>query len=267
VQAKLTTDGVTVIPGQQIDFTPTRHRARGRSRAEVAGGGGGAETTFNAINTPDVATSVVLALAPDTILGDGASKSTATATVQDQYANPVPNDTVVFSSDDLAQTVGATTKHGDGTYSAQVKSIPTQLGGSNTITATDTSPPSPVLGTALLTETPDNVAPGVKIKAGPSGKVKGKTVHFRFASSAADVDGFECRLDGSTWKPCVSPMTYKVSLDKHTFRVRATDLAATSGLSTAAASSASSSRPAARSFLGVGRALDRDVDRAGLRRR
>ena len=95
--------------------------------------------------------SVMVGLAPGSIVADGSSTSTATATVTDANGNPVPGHSVGFSSSDPGQRIGLVIEHGDGSYTATVTSSSTP--GPATITATDSTPPSSVSGQAILTQT------------------------------------------------------------------------------------------------------------------
>jgi adhesin/invasin len=93
------------------------------------------------------ATSVSVQLAPNPIVANGSSTSTATATVRDANLNPVPGDTLGFSASDSGIHFSSVTDHGDGTYTATLTSSTTV--GSPTITATDNAGPS---GQATLTQ-------------------------------------------------------------------------------------------------------------------
>jgi adhesin/invasin len=87
--------------------------------------------------TPGPATTMALSLAPQSVIADGSSYTTATATVADAHGNPVPTDTVVFSSSDPGEKVLQVADDGNGTYSALIRSSGTP--GPVTLTATDTS--------------------------------------------------------------------------------------------------------------------------------
>ena len=87
--------------------------------------------------TPGPATNMALSLAPQSVIADGSSYTTATATVADAHGNPVPTDTVVFSSSDPGEKVLQVADNGNGTYSALIRSSGTP--GPVTLTATDTS--------------------------------------------------------------------------------------------------------------------------------
>jgi adhesin/invasin len=101
--------------------------------------------------TAGPATSVSVVLSPPSITANGASTSTATATVTDQHGNPVSGDAVAFTSTG-AQGIGPVTAGATpGTYVATITS--TKTAGSVAITATDSSVSPSVSGTAMLTQT------------------------------------------------------------------------------------------------------------------
>jgi hypothetical protein len=66
-------------------------------------------------------------------------------------------------------------------------------------------------------------APSVKITKGPKKSTEVTKATFKFVARPAAGAKFECKLDGAKWAKCGSPKTYKkLSVGKHTFRVRAT---------------------------------------------
>jgi Bacterial Ig-like domain (group 3)/Invasin, domain 3 len=83
------------------------------------------------------ATHIALTLQPTSIIANGSSSSTATATVTDARGNRVSGDRVEFSSSDPGQSVTDVGDEGDGTYTALIRSSTTS--GTATITATDTT--------------------------------------------------------------------------------------------------------------------------------
>ncbi len=101
--------------------------------------------------TAGAAASVAVSLSPTSIIANGASTTTATATVSDANANPVSGDSLVFSSTDAGEKVGAVTNHGNGTYSATITA--SMSAGPATITATDTSVSPNVSGHETLIQT------------------------------------------------------------------------------------------------------------------
>lgn len=88
---------------------------------------------------------VRVVIAPSTILADGVSITTATATVSDAHGNPRSGDALTFSSTDPGHRFGELVDHEDGTYSVVITSSRTV--GTSTITFTDpySSEPEPSL--------------------------------------------------------------------------------------------------------------------------
>ncbi|MBV8220189.1 MAG: Ig-like domain-containing protein, partial [Solirubrobacterales bacterium] len=99
--------------------------------------------------TAGPATAIGLTLSPKSIVANGNSYTTATATVADAHGNPVTQDKLAFSSSDPGQVVQAVTNGGNGTYSALIRSSTTP--GPSTITATDTT--RKLSAVATLTQT------------------------------------------------------------------------------------------------------------------
>jgi hypothetical protein len=100
---------------------------------------------------PEPAANLALTLAPASTIADGASTTTATATVTDAEGNPVSGDEVAFSSSDGSDRIGAVTAHIDGVYTAQITS--STAVGTPTVTAVDTSVSPGATGTAVLAQT------------------------------------------------------------------------------------------------------------------
>jgi hypothetical protein len=101
--------------------------------------------------TPGRAKSVTVGVSPSSILANGSSHSTATATVTDANGNRVSGNSVRFSSSDPGVRIGVVTLHSNGTYTAALKGSTTAH--LVTITATDTSVSPSVYGHATLTQT------------------------------------------------------------------------------------------------------------------
>jgi large repetitive protein len=81
---------------------------------------------------------ITLQLNPSTILADGLSMTTATATVTDAQSHPLAGETLRFThSDPGVSILGQPIDNGDGTYTVQIRGSRTV--GSSTITATDGS--------------------------------------------------------------------------------------------------------------------------------
>jgi hypothetical protein len=71
----------------------------------------------------------------------------------------------------------------------------------------------------------DVIAPETTLTRGPPAKTKKKKATFTFTSSEANAR-FQCRLDGGAFAACSSPDTLTgLKKGKHTFSVRAIDLA------------------------------------------
>jgi Invasin, domain 3/Bacterial Ig-like domain (group 3) len=96
-------------------------------------------------------TNVTVTLTPTSIFADGSSLSTATTTVTDLGGLPAAGETVVVSSSDPGEAIGPVIDHGDGTYTATIKSSTTV--GTATITATDSTGVLQPSGQAILTQT------------------------------------------------------------------------------------------------------------------
>lgn len=80
---------------------------------------------------------IALTLQPTSIIANGTSVTTATATVTNGGGKPVPKDSVEFSSSDPGQAILDVTNKGNGTYTALIRSSTTP--GTVTIFATDTT--------------------------------------------------------------------------------------------------------------------------------
>jgi CSLREA domain-containing protein len=76
---------------------------------------------------------------------------------------------------------------------------------------------------------PDTDAPETTITKGPKKKSTHRKAKFRFSSNEPG-STFQCKLDRKRFKACTSPKTYKVKPGKHTFRVKAIDLAGNVGV-------------------------------------
>ena len=107
----------------------------------------GAVIGMQVLTQTGAAAKVALQLTPSTILADGISITTATATVTDIVGHLLPSETVAFSSSDSGDQIIATTNAGNGTYTAKIRSSTTV--GTPTITAKDGTQS----GTASLNQT------------------------------------------------------------------------------------------------------------------
>jgi Invasin, domain 3/Bacterial Ig-like domain (group 3)/Bacterial Ig-like domain (group 1) len=135
---------------------------------------------------PGPAASLSLQLSPTSIVADGGSTSTATATVTDAQGNRVAGDTVSFTRTDVGETITGLTDHGDGTYTAQVRSSTTV--GQSTITATDTSAPGNVSDQATLTQTA-GPATSVNLQLSPTSIVANGAATSTAIAMVSDAEG------------------------------------------------------------------------------
>lgn len=185
---------------------------------------------------PGPAEEVVVSLSPPSIPADGASTSTATATVFDANGYRLIGEEVVFESTDPGHRIGPVTDNGDGTYTAQITASTTP--GTATIFAFDESVEPEASGFAELTQTalaqpqaippallplpPPPPKPLVKFRRRPPPRTFDRTPTFRFTSTVAG-SSFECKLDRRPLRPCKSPLTLaRLGFGRHTFKVRAT---------------------------------------------
>ena len=90
-------------------------------------------------------------LSPSSILANGSSTTTVTATVKDAQGRAIAGDHMVISTSDGAVKIGAITDHGDGTYTATLTS--STVVHAVTVAATDTSITPAVSGQATLAQT------------------------------------------------------------------------------------------------------------------
>lgn len=176
----------------------------------------------NVVGPPDA---VELVVDPDVIEGNGVATSRATATVTDEFGNPAAEQDVTFSSDG-DQQLSPTQELPGGIYRTRITS--TTESGLFLITA-DVAGGSAPSDTAALAQTADATAPRARISGHPQKRSARQRARFVFDANSADVDVFECKLDGAPFRDCDSPKTYRVGRGRHTFRVRATDLTGNTG--------------------------------------
>jgi hypothetical protein len=131
------------------------------------------------------ASEVELTLQPDAIAADGHSTSSATATVTDEFGNPVPGDQLEFTASDPQVGFGSVTDDEDGTYTVQITSS-TMLG-TATITATDLSVSGDLGGSAQLFQTvgaPDQMTLGLVPSSIPADGTSETIVQVRVYDAA-----------------------------------------------------------------------------------
>jgi hypothetical protein len=72
--------------------------------------------------------------------------------------------------------------------------------------------------------TVDTTPPDVSITSAPASTTSSTSASFSFTSTATDLAGFECRIDGGTFGSCTSAKTYSnLAATSHTFQVHAID--------------------------------------------
>jgi uncharacterized delta-60 repeat protein len=88
-----------------------------------------------------------------------------------------------------------------------------------------TTPAPPPTPTPMPTPLADSAPPETTITSGPKKKSRKRKATFGFVASEAG-SSFECKLDNRQFQPCSAPKKYKkLRRGRHTFQVRATDLA------------------------------------------
>jgi adhesin/invasin len=127
-----------------------------------------AQATLKQVSGPPA--HIALRVSPHSILADGASHSTATASVADAFGNPVVGATIGFYSSDSGVHFSRVNDNGDGTYTATLTSSTTP--GAATITATE--PVTKVSGQATLTLA--TIASAASLLAVPSAAVTNQLV-------------------------------------------------------------------------------------------
>jgi hypothetical protein len=77
---------------------------------------------------------------------------------------------------------------------------------------------------AAVTYVEDSSTAETIITQGPKKRSHKRELGFVFASTEQG-SSFECSLDGEPFEGCQSPLTLKLTRDRHSFEVRATDAA------------------------------------------
>lgn len=164
--------------------------------------------------TPDTATWIVDTTAPDTTIVSGPPAQTSNPTPTFGFDSSDPSAVFECRLDSSAPADFApcsspftTAALADGPHTLDVRAVD-DLGNR------DSTP-------ASRTFTVDTQAPTTTIDSGPTGS----TNSFTFSSSEPG-SGFECRIDGGSFRPCSSPYSAGGLGDGfHTFEVRAIDVA------------------------------------------
>jgi hypothetical protein len=171
-----------------------RSSRRRRARRVAAGLGTLLTALLVSAMIPSIAAaakSITLTLSPATIVADGQSTTTATATVTDAKGNPVAGDQVTIAASSGQSESGITDLNG--TYSATITS--TTTAGTSTITATDTTPNPDVSTTAQLTQVAGPAAHIVVQLSPPSIVADGSSTS---TATATVTDAFNNPVPGAT---------------------------------------------------------------------
>jgi invasin-like protein len=136
---------------------------------------------------PPTTLTITVTLSPSTIVADGVSTSTVTASLQfDGLLAPLPGRGVTFSSSDSGIRFGPTMQSFSGTYTAVLTS--STVAGTPTITATARMGGQTVSGQATLTQTPGAARQMTLSLAPPSIPADGRT-YTTATATVADAHG------------------------------------------------------------------------------
>ncbi len=151
-------------------------------------------------------------VAPVTTINSGPSAATKNTSASFGFSSDKEGTTFQCQLDDAAPTACTSpvsyTSLGDGNHTVKVRS---------------TDPAGNTSEWVTRSWSVDTVTPVTTINAGPSGTVESRAASIEFSSSKSG-SSFECKLDGSDWAACASPVAYTdLANGLHEFRVRATD--------------------------------------------
>jgi hypothetical protein len=211
-----------------LDYTPTVAGAH-KITASYEGDGNhessGPASTRLTVSARPTATTIVCAPA-NLLLGAAAD---CTATVSDTSSIPTaPTGLVGFSSDGQGAfaAAGACTlaPTGNGKASCQLAYTPSAVGSAHTITAAYRG--DGIHGTSHGSAQVQVGAPvpNTTLKKKPARKTSIHRARFTFASDEAGKT-FQCKLDQKPFKPCRSPFDATVKPGRHSFSVRAVNIA------------------------------------------
>lgn len=221
--------GYTPAPGDALTILTTVYGSVGTFKGLPEGGfvtaPGGAGRTFRISYVGGDGNDIVL-----TSVADSSTALTATP-------NPAePGDEVTIKATVSPGSATGTVTFKDGSTTldtvaviAGVASLETSALalGSHAITATYNGSAAHAPSTSsALTQNIVDPPPGTAISSGPADESEGNptTASFEFDSPDADVESFECSLDGSAFTACSSPKEYEeLTGGSHTFQVRAID--------------------------------------------
>ena len=164
------------------------------------------------LNQSGVPATISVALTPTQIVANGKSTATVTATVSDASSNPVSGERVTFTSSDPGIGVGQVTDHGNGTYTATLKSSRTAQ--QATVTAHDGA----LSASAGLTETsPSTTPPGSSTAVFKGALGAGSHGALVVLSCTAGANGAPC---GGTLSLTLTRGGRIVTLGQTTFTIR-----------------------------------------------
>ena len=135
---------------------------------------------------------VTVSLSPGSIVANGSSTSTATASIVDAQGHPVSGDDPRFSSSEAGQKIGKVTDKGNGTYTATITSSTTVH--KATITAADSSASPAVSGSATLTQTAGPAA-SVAVSLSPGSILANGTSTSIATATVLDAQGHPIAAD------------------------------------------------------------------------
>jgi hypothetical protein len=181
-QVTITNAGTTSVQAPLSGVT-TVGSAYGGSQSGWAALPAGVSTYTAAVTWPTDTLGV--ALAPASIVANGTTTSTATATITAD-GKPVSGDVPVFASSDSGEKIGAVTDHGNGTYTATVTASTTI--GTATITATDSSVSPGIAGTAKLVQAA-GPATAVAVTLSPASLIANGTAASVATATVTDAQG------------------------------------------------------------------------------
>ncbi len=133
--------------------------------------------------TAGPAAKVTVSLSPASIVANGTSTSTVTATVTDAQGRTLGSDKVVFTANDAGDKVGGVTANSNGTYTATITASKTAH--AVTITATDSSVTPSITGQATLTQT-TGVAAKIAVALSPASIAANGTSTSAVTATATD---------------------------------------------------------------------------------
>lgn len=206
--------------GALATFTAPPFEVTRDSRNFVRGDG---PTTFHAVITDNA--NNVYTTPMRTVIVDNAAPRFALSGIEEGGYVASATPTLRFDiSDTTPVTVTCAVDGAEGPCSAEDSHTPAEplADGEHQITVTATDSVD-LTASATRTFTVDTLAPAVKLVGKPKRKSRKRKAVFKFATD--EPVSYECKLDRKPWKECGGRAKYRVKRGKHTFKVRATDMA------------------------------------------